>query len=168
MDSKLIEQLQEIKIQEGWGKNLAAGAIAASTLFGPMGQPNANAGTEQHAVHHSRFEKGLKPELVQKLHQLEGLAKENGIEFRLTSGYRSPAEQAKLYAQGRTTPGKIVTHLKHSKHNEGKAFDVVILRDGQPIWDLKAYAPLGELGKSIGLTWGGDWKMRDCAHFQID
>ena len=169
MDKKLIEQLQEVKLEEGWGQNLAAGALAATTMFGPMGVPSADAATAHHHEHsNSRFEKGLQPALVQKLHELEALAKEHGIDFRLTSGYRSPAEQAKLYAQGRTTPGKIVTHLKHSKHNEGKAFDVVILRNGQPVWGANDYAAIGKLGQSIGLTWGGTWKMKDLCHFQID
>lgn len=27
---------------------------------------------------------------------------------------------------------------------------------------------IGELGESIGLTWGGRWKERDLSHFQLD
>ena len=167
MDTKLIEQLQDIPLNEDFGKALAAGAIAASAMFGPMGTPAADA-KMSHTEMNKQKEHGLQPALVQKLHELEALAKENGIDFRVTSGYRSPEAQAKLYAQGRTTPGKIVTHLRHSKHNEGKAFDVVILKNGSPVWALNDYTKIGQLGKSIGLTWGGDWKMKDCAHFQID
>ena len=48
-------------------------------------------------------------------------------------------EQAKVYAQGRTAPGKIVTHAKpgHSNHNFGVAFDVGIFVGGQYIDDLE-------------------------------
>lgn len=51
------------------------------------------------------------------------------IFVQITSGYRSFAEQNKLYAQGRTAPGKIVTNAKggQSNHNYGLAIDYVLL-----------------------------------------
>ncbi|WP_309244896.1 M15 family metallopeptidase [Bacillus sp. WMMC1349] len=53
--------------------------------------------------------------------------KEN-IYVQMTSGYRSFAEQNKLYAKGRTASGKIVTNAKagQSNHNYGLAVDYVL------------------------------------------
>ena len=50
-----------------------------------------------------------------------------GIPLTVTFTYRSPATQAALYAQGRTTPGRVVTNARagESFHNYGLAFDVV-------------------------------------------
>ena len=50
----------------------------------------------------------------------------------ITDGYRSRAEQTKLYAQGRTSLGKIVTYAKagQSPHNYGLAFDIAFRKDG--------------------------------------
>ena len=56
-------------------------------------------------------------------------AEEQGIKIRipLSGGYRSFPEQTKLYNQGRTTPGNIVTKAIAGKsyHNYGLAIDVV-------------------------------------------
>ena len=62
---------------------------------------------------------------------------ELNIKLRITDGYRSIQEQNTLYAQGRTTPGNIVTHARggQSLHNYGNAFDVVQMRNGIPIWE---------------------------------
>lgn len=89
----------------------------------------------------------------------------------VTQGYRSCEEQDKLYAQGRTRPGQIVTNARcgESLHNYGVAFDVAFLENGSPSW--KEYHPwdtLGLMGKILGLEWGGDWKgFVDRPHFQL-
>lgn len=51
-----------------------------------------------------------------------------GILFRIVQGFRSIAEQDTLYAQGRTTPGKIVTNARggQSFHNFGLAIDFAV------------------------------------------
>lgn len=48
------------------------------------------------------------------------------LEPVVTEGFRSPERQAQLYAQGRTTPGEIVTKARagESAHNYGLAADV--------------------------------------------
>jgi len=92
----------------------------------------------------------------------------------VTCTYRSPEEQAALYAQGRTSPGRIVTmcdgktHL--SKHNcyPAKAFDVVISVCGRGTWSERFYADLGALAAEIGVKWGGTFKsFKDLPHFEI-
>jgi len=56
----------------------------------------------------------------------------------VTDGLRSRARQAELYAQGRTTPGEIVTYSKpgQSAHQWGLAADVArIDAEGTLRWD---------------------------------
>jgi hypothetical protein len=107
---------------------------------------------------------------VAKARQLEALAAEEGIELRITTGYRSPAEQERLYAQGRTTPGAIVTYAKPgaSRHQHGTAIDIVPLKDGQPDWNSPHWDRLGALGEGLGLRWGGKFtRLKDRPHFEL-
>ena len=52
---------------------------------------------------------------------------------RITQGLRSFAEQAELYAQGRTKPGRKVTNARagQSIHNYGFAVDICMIIDGK-------------------------------------
>jgi peptidoglycan L-alanyl-D-glutamate endopeptidase CwlK len=110
------------------------------------------------------------------------LARE-GVTVLLTCTHRSDEEQDRLYAQGRTTPGPIVTRAKAGKswHNAktpqgdpaAEAFDVVPLRLGKPVWgtegaDLVLWMRIGEHGKAVGLKWYGDpdAAFREMPHFQ--
>lgn len=101
---------------------------------------------------------------------------EGNIPFIVTSTYRSQEEQDEIYAQGRTKPGKVVTWTRHSRHTERDAFDIVILRDGKPVWDVKVdidkddipdYKEAGRIGETVGFEWGGRWKTPDYPHFQL-
>jgi len=38
---------------------------------------------------------------------------------------------------------------------------------GKPIWDSPLYAQAGEVGKDLGLLWGGDWTSHDEPHFEF-
>lgn len=53
---------------------------------------------------------------------------EAGLEPIVTEGVRSPERQAQLYAQGRTSPGQIVTNARpwESAHQYGLAIDVTV------------------------------------------
>ena len=85
--------------------------------------------------------------------------KELGIKLRVTSTLRTFAEQDKLYAQGRTTKGGIVTNAKggESNHNFGTALDVVPIVNGQADWKTTAdtWNKIAKVGKSLGFEWGG-------------
>lgn len=91
---------------------------------------------------------------------------------------RSHAEQADLYASGRTRTGPILTNAKpgQSLHNPGAdgkawAFDCVPMRGGIAQWgDAAALQKMGELGERYGLEWAGRWRgaLRESVHFQID
>lgn len=93
-------------------------------------------------------------------------AHEAGVDLLVTCTRRSLDEQARLYAQGRTTPGPIVTRAKpgESAHNVGLAMDCVPMRDGKPVWGTKLksdrdlWAAYGAAVRAAGLVWGGDWR----------
>lgn len=104
-----------------------------------------------------------------------------GIWIQVTQGLRTIAEQNALYAQGRTTPGQIVTNAKGgtSYHNYGLSIDFVLLKpDGKTVtWDLntdfnsnnvKDWSEVVTEAKKLGFEWGGDWvSIKDYPHFQI-
>lgn len=96
--------------------------------------------------------------------------KEQGVDVLITSTYRDNESQAALYAQGRTTPGKIVTNARagESFHNYHCAFDFVPIVNGKAVWnDLALFRKCGEIGKSCGLEWAGDWiSFKEYAHLQ--
>ncbi|MBJ6146388.1 M15 family metallopeptidase [Hymenobacter sp. BT559] len=102
----------------------------------------------------------------------------------VTQGYRSAAEQAALYAQGRETPcriyrlrkaaglpdisaaeaGRIVTYKRggQSNHNHEPswALDVAHLQvDGSVRWDNAALLLFSRLMRAADkrIAWGGDW-----------
>lgn len=97
-------------------------------------------------------------------------AAQEGIQLRITSGYRSPSSQDKIYQQGRTVEGPVVTNARpgYSKHNFGVAFDVAPIKDGKVYYpnDTALWKRIGQIGKSLGLKWGGDWSKPDLLHFE--
>ncbi len=91
------------------------------------------------------------------------------FDVQLVEGVRDQARQLALYAQGRTTPGKIVTWTKTSKHLTGDAVDIVPLQpDGSIDWnDKKSFGQLASamveasLGFNTKVKNGGDWNMNE-------
>lgn len=89
----------------------------------------------------------------------------------LTCTHRSNTEQAKLYAQGRTSKGKIVTNAKPGASNHNKlpspAFDIAFKKaDGSIDWDEGLFRKFAEIAKANDLAWGGDWRKPDTPHFE--
>lgn len=95
--------------------------------------------------------------VLDDMHRLHGRA------MRVTEGIRTWETQAKLYAQGRTTPGSIVTRARpgDSIHHYGLASDCCFVgsdpylvkdREGDKLWE-----EYGRLAQAHGLTWGADW-----------
>ena len=98
---------------------------------------------------------------------------------------RTFEEQAALYAQGRTAPGKKVTNAPAglSIHNYGLAWDLVLLvdRDGNGTFESASWETNVDfdgdgvadwlecvaIAKRYGWAWGGDWTgFRDLPHFE--
>jgi peptidoglycan LD-endopeptidase CwlK len=113
----------------------------------------------------------LLPEVKSRVERFIELCKESDIDLLVTSTYRDIESQDALYAQGRTSEGKIVTNAKggDSFHNWRCAVDVVPLVAGKPDWDGShpIWAKIGELGEQAGLDWAGKWvTFKELAHFQ--
>lgn len=102
---------------------------------------------------------GLTPDTVQAVQLLRNYAQKSGYGrgFKVVSALRSCAEQNAIYAQGRTTPGPIVTNAKGcmSWHVHGRAVDI-----NAPLEHLPY---LGRFWESLGGTWGG--RFGDPGHF---
>jgi peptidoglycan L-alanyl-D-glutamate endopeptidase CwlK len=99
-----------------------------------------------------------------------------GCDYVMISGNRDMAEQAALYAQGRTAPGKRVTNAKpgYSWHNFKVAADFGVFRAGdyldntEPTLAAKVHAACSVHAKACGLEWGGNWaKFKDTPHYQV-
>jgi len=118
----------------------------------------------------SRSLDDLAPPVKQRAQAFVEAAKTNGIDLLITSTYRDSESQNALYAQGRTTPGNIVTRAQagQSWHNYRCALDVVPLVNGKAVWDDQTiWKQVGEIGKACGLEWAGDWKdFKEFPHFQ--
>lgn len=110
------------------------------------------------------------PPFMEVLRVFLSKAKEKGLEVDIFQGYRSFEEQQSLYNKGRTEPGDKVTNAKpgQSWHNYGLAVDIVFKPSGKWSWaEEHDWNKLGEVGKELGLEWGGDWKsFQDRPHFQ--
>lgn len=98
-----------------------------------------------------------------------------GADYWAVSGFRSYAEQEKLFAQGRSMPGARVTNAMagESPHNFAIACDFVcdgyLDRTGglQPDYRPASYDMLGAVAKRHGLEWGGSWAgLQDRPHVQ--
>lgn len=98
---------------------------------------------------------------------------------RVLGGKRSLIAQQILYGKGRSkeeclqadVPTKYswlgavpVTWClpKDSKHVRGLAIDISFHEYKNPAWD-----EIGTLAGICGITWGGNWSVRDYGHFEI-
>lgn len=113
---------------------------------------------------------------------LEGkrIAKELGAtDLCLISGNRTYAEQDKLYAQGRTSSGQVVTNARggYSNHNFAIAGDCGVFGPNATYLDAKNPVLASKVYKALAawvkvnlpeLEWGGDWKsFKDEPHFEV-
>ena len=122
----------------------------------------------------------------------------HGGQWYVTCAYRSKAEQRYLYSKGRqtltlrkagftddeikkhrarqlketgsTSIGSRVTNVLTSMHTKGRACDVVPIINGKIEYDAPAdvWALVGSAAKAHELVWGGEWKMRDMPHCELD
>lgn len=110
----------------------------------------------------------LHPDFKPKAMELLARCVEQGIAVMVVDTLRTKEEQAANIAKG-------VSWTPNSKHLIGKAIDICPYEtwaahgpdklnwDGaDPIW-----TKLGVLGESIGLVWGGRWRVRDLGHFEL-
>lgn len=110
----------------------------------------------------------LTPDTQERVVQLLSAAEERyGYKLKVVSARRSCEEQAKLYAQGRTAPGKVVTNAKGcmSWHVLGRAVDIAFVSPNPTAQD---WDNLGEIGESLGFKWGKRFSgtLNDLPHFE--
>lgn len=90
----------------------------------------------------------------------------------VTDAMRTTEEQERLYAQGRSLPGAIVTHAppRTSLHEYGLAVDFGFVDDTENKMDYDEwrFVRLGKIIMRYGLNWGGTWpgRWRDLPHAQ--
>lgn len=122
--------------------------------------------------------KGLHPKLIEFA---EELIKISPYDFCITQGVRTVEQQQKLYAQGRTAPGRIVTNcdgVKYKSNHQvksdglGYAFDIAVLINNKITWETKFYIEIGKaaekLMKEYNVEWGGNWKsFKDYPHWEL-
>lgn len=95
-----------------------------------------------------------------------------GVHPIITQGYRTFEESDKLYQQGRTTPGEIVSNAKagQSWHNYALAIDFALIVNGKTIWDQNNphWMTVVDTFKRHGFTWGGDFagSFKDYPHLE--
>lgn len=123
---------------------------------------------------------GLHPIVAEKSEQLIQRSADKGIDVVITDGFRSIEEQNKIYNQGRSSKGSVVTYAKggQSYHNFGLAIDFALaLPDGTVSWDMtydgngngkSDWQEVAAIGKDLGFDWGGDWvRFKDYPHLQM-
>jgi len=110
----------------------------------------------------------LELDTAAKCRQLIEAVAHLGHPLVVVSTYRTPEEQGKLYKQGRTAPGRVVTNARagRSWHNYRRAFDVAWKSAKSSVsWD-GPWEMLGTMGESLGLKWGGRFRSKDLGHFE--
>ena len=145
----------------------------------------------------------MTPELQSRFMAFEARMNEEGNLFMLREVLRTPEIQRAYHAQGRQ-PLALVNALRKaaglspigdkensycvtwtlvSRHFAGadglaRAFDIVLLKNGQPTWDTKwdsndgdlvpEYIEAARIGQMVGLDAGGLWvRNPDYPHFQL-
>lgn len=117
----------------------------------------------------------LWPPLLEKMLDLAAACQDAGRDYFAISGYRSVEAQDKLYRQGRTEPGPIVTRARggSSMHNFGMAVDFALdgntkLAGLQPDWQNNKgqYDLLASEGAKLKLQVGVPG-LADPGHVQV-
>lgn len=112
------------------------------------------------------------PALSRRVHQLNSLLIDEDIYIHVIQGLRTFVQQDALYAQGRTTPGRIVTDARggYSAHNFGYACDLDPFKLGVPDWAADDPEWQAMLSKALtcGLSEGALWReFPDRPHFYL-
>lgn len=119
----------------------------------------------------SRNWQALDADFTQRLLMTFKIMKEKyGYDMVIIEGYRSPERQNALAQMGGS-----VTNAKafQSYHQYGLAADSAFMRSGKLVitekdpWAMRGYQLYGEVAESVGLTWGGRWKMMDLGHVEF-
>lgn len=108
------------------------------------------------------------------------------VDFKVIEGVRTKERQLKLYVQGRTEPGQIVTWTKNSNHFKDEATGYGYAVDLLPApYDWKDLAKFDLMAEAmfeaarqlnVKIRWGADWNQNgkarekgesDSPHFEL-
>ncbi|WP_394777956.1 M15 family metallopeptidase [Undibacterium sp.] len=113
----------------------------------------------------------LNADFMQRLLLVFKIMKEkHGYDMAIIEGYRSPERQDMLAKLGSSVTNAAAFQ---SYHQYGLAADCAFIRDGKLVisekdpWAMKGYELYGEVAESVGLTWGGHWKLMDFGHTEL-
>jgi peptidoglycan L-alanyl-D-glutamate endopeptidase CwlK len=112
----------------------------------------------------------LDPDFRQRLLTAYRLMATQGYQMALVEGYRSPERQTVLASYGPHVTG---AGAYQSYHQYGLAADSAFYKNGKLVisekdpWAMEGYRLFGEYAESVGLVWGGRWKMRDLGHVEM-
>lgn len=107
---------------------------------------------------------GVHDDLVRVVHRAAELSE---VPFVITDGVRTLAEQKALKAAG-------ASQTLNSRHLTGHAVDVAATVNGKIRWDWPLYPRIAAAFKQAAkeletpIVWGGEWKMKDGPHFELD
>ena len=118
-------------------------------------------------MRHSRDIDDLRADVAANCRALIALAEREGLRVLVTETVRDSEYQKMLAKKGYAAAGA-VTPSFHADH-AGLAFDICKNEKGHAYDDPVFFARMGELGKRVGFSWGGDWRsFPDRPHFQWD
>lgn len=107
--------------------------------------------------------RGVHPDLVRVVTR----CRNDGGEFLVLEGLRTPARQRELFVRG-------ATKTMNSRHLTGHAVDLAATANGQIRWDwplyhiLAAQMKVAAAAEGVNIEWGGDWKnFPDGPHYQL-
>lgn len=119
-----------------------------------------------YASHNAAKIKDLTPEMQERTKKLIAYANSHGYDVKITSGYRSQAQQDELRTKYEAK-GQTRRAAKVSPHTAGKAIDIRVMKDGKRC--EAGYDLLGEYAVSeLGMRWGGNFKNWDVEKWHFD
>jgi|GEM_PF-3207774 len=156
---QLLNENSPVKLSTAVQEQLKSGEVSLPDISSEPAKYSGNA----------RSLDSLQPPVADLAKKLIAIAKAQGIEVIVLKTFVPQKEQENLYAQGRTKPGSIITNARISPHTKGLAFDIMPYRNGKVLFDdVSTMQKLGSIGRSLGLTWGGDWdQFKDYPHFEL-
>ena len=118
-------------------------------------------------MRHSRDIDDLRADVAANCRTLIALAEREGLHALVTETVRDGEYQKMLAEKGYAAKGAVVPSF-HANH-AGLAFDICKNEAGHEYDDPAFFVKMGELGKKVGFSWGGDWRsFPDRPHFQWD
>ena len=124
---------------------------------------------EKHRRRTERHLKQLLPGVAVLARRVLDDMEKSGHPMVIVQSYRSIATQNRLYAMGRTRPGKRVTNARggYSWHNYRVAVDCAFIAGRTVTWE-GPWDLYGRSGQKHGFIWGGTFRSRpDSPHLEF-